>query len=44
MTFQAPSSAHWFGTTVQSSDVLSRVVYGAQTELEVVAIRYDELA
>ena len=26
------------GTTVQSTDVLSRVVYGAQTELEVVAL------
>lgn len=33
-----PSGAHWFGTTVQSSDVMARVVYGAQTELEVVAI------
>ncbi len=33
-----PSAAHWMGTTVQSSDVMSRVVYGAQTELEVVAI------
>ena len=33
-----PSSTHLLGTTVQSVDVLSRVVYGAQTELEVVAI------
>ena len=33
-----PSSAHVFGTTVQSVDVLSRVIYGTQTELEVVAI------
>jgi peptide/nickel transport system permease protein len=33
-----PSSAHLFGTTVQSVDVLSRVIYGTQTELEVVAI------
>ena len=33
-----PSTAHLFGTTVQSVDVLSRVIYGAQTELEVVAI------
>src|SRR5438477_8357519 len=33
-----PSSAHLMGTTVQSTDVLSRVVYGAQTELEVVAL------
>ncbi|HLY85346.1 MAG TPA: ABC transporter permease [Gaiellaceae bacterium] len=33
-----PSAAHVFGTTVQSVDVLSRVIYGTQTELEVVAI------
>ncbi|HZC31151.1 MAG TPA: ABC transporter permease [Gaiellaceae bacterium] len=33
-----PSSHHWFGTTVQSTDVLSRIVWGAQTELEVVAL------
>ncbi len=33
-----PSSAHLLGTTVQSDDVLSRVVWGAQTELEVVVI------
>ena len=33
-----PSGAHWMGTTVQSSDVMSRVVYGAQTELKVVVI------
>jgi peptide/nickel transport system permease protein len=33
-----PSSAHLLGTTVQSVDVLSRVIYGTQTELEVVAI------
>jgi len=33
-----PSSAHWFGTTVQSTDVLARIVWGAQTELEVVAL------
>jgi peptide/nickel transport system permease protein len=31
-----PSSAHIMGTTVQSTDVLSRVVWGARTELEVV--------
>jgi peptide/nickel transport system permease protein len=31
-----PSSEHWFGTNVQSTDVLSRVVYGTQTELKVV--------
>jgi peptide/nickel transport system permease protein len=33
-----PSSAHLMGTTVQSTDVLARVIYGAQTELEVVAL------
>lgn len=34
----APSHAHLFGTTVQSSDVLARVIWGAQTELKVVAL------
>ncbi len=33
-----PSSAHWMGTTVQSSDVMARVIYGAQTELKVVVV------
>ena len=33
-----PSRAHPFGTTVQSSDVLARVIWGAQTELKVVAL------
>jgi peptide/nickel transport system permease protein len=33
-----PSGKHWMGTTVQSDDVMSRVIYGAQTELEVVLI------
>src|SRR5436309_16132748 len=33
-----PSSEHWMGTTVQSSDVMARVIYGAQTELKVVVI------
>jgi peptide/nickel transport system permease protein len=33
-----PSGAHWMGTTVQSSDVMARVIYGAQTELKVVVI------
>jgi peptide/nickel transport system permease protein len=33
---QAPSSKHWFGTNVQSTDVASRVIYGARTELKVV--------
>jgi peptide/nickel transport system permease protein len=31
-----PSAKHWMGTTVQSDDVMSRVIYGAQTELKVV--------
>jgi peptide/nickel transport system permease protein len=35
---QHPSSAHWFGTNVQSTDVLSRVIYGSQTELKVVVL------
>ncbi len=34
----APSSHHLFGTTVQSTDVLARIVWGSQTELEVVAL------
>jgi peptide/nickel transport system permease protein len=33
-----PSSQHLMGTTVQSTDVLSRVIWGAQTELKVVAL------
>ena len=33
-----PSGAHLFGTTVTSTDVLSRVVYGARTALEVVSL------
>jgi peptide/nickel transport system permease protein len=33
-----PSGMHWMGTTVESDDVMSRVIYGAQTELEVVLI------
>jgi peptide/nickel transport system permease protein len=33
-----PSAAHLMGTTVQSSDVMARVIYGAQTELKVVVI------
>ncbi len=33
-----PSSTHLMGTTVQSDDVLSRVVWGAQTELKVVVL------
>jgi oligopeptide/dipeptide ABC transporter ATP-binding protein len=34
----APSASHWLGTTVQSEDVLSRVIYGAQTSVEVVLL------
>jgi peptide/nickel transport system permease protein len=33
-----PSGAHLFGTTVQSTDVLSRVIWGARTEIEVVVV------
>ena len=33
-----PSGMHWMGTTVQSDDVMARVIYGAQTELKVVII------
>jgi peptide/nickel transport system permease protein len=33
-----PSHSHLFGTTVQSTDVLSRVIWGAQTELKVVIV------
>jgi peptide/nickel transport system permease protein len=34
----APSAAHPFGTTVQSTDVLSRVIWGARTEIGVVVL------
>ncbi|MET0450181.1 MAG: dipeptide ABC transporter ATP-binding protein [Aeromicrobium sp.] len=34
----APSSSHWFGTTVGGTDVLSRVVYGTRTALEVIIL------
>jgi peptide/nickel transport system permease protein len=34
----SPSSEHLFGTNVQSTDVLSRIVWGTQTELEVVVL------
>ncbi|MGH2998355.1 MAG: ABC transporter permease, partial [Gaiellaceae bacterium] len=33
-----PGHGHIFGTTVQSTDVLSRIVWGTQTELEVVGL------
>ncbi|MFD3704095.1 ABC transporter permease [Nocardia sp. NPDC058658] len=35
---QGPSAEHWFGTSVRSEDVLSRVLYGARTALMVIAI------
>jgi ABC-type dipeptide/oligopeptide/nickel transport system permease subunit len=36
---QAPPSAqHWFGTTVDGYDVLSRVIWGAQTAVEVIIL------
>lgn len=35
---QAPSAAHLFGTNVMSTDVLSRVVFGARTAIEVVVL------
>jgi peptide/nickel transport system permease protein len=34
----SPDSAHLFGTTVQSTDVLSRVIWGARTAVEVVVV------
>jgi peptide/nickel transport system permease protein len=33
-----PSALHWFGTDVRSNDVLSVVIYGSRTALEVVAL------
>jgi peptide/nickel transport system permease protein len=35
---QPPSLAHWMGTDVLGRDVFSRVLWGAQTSLEVMAI------
>ena len=35
---EPPSSEHWFGTAYGRQDVLSQVVYGAQTALEVIII------
>jgi peptide/nickel transport system permease protein len=35
---QAPSAAHLFGTNVMSTDVLSRVIFGARTAIEVVVL------
>ena len=37
-TQQAPSAAHWFGTTVGGTDVLSRVIFGTRTAIEVIAL------
>ncbi|MGW4353283.1 ABC transporter permease [Nocardia sp. NPDC004582] len=35
---QAPSAAHWFGTSVRGEDVLSRVLFGARTAMAVIAV------
>lgn len=35
---QPPSADHWFGTSVRSEDVLSRVIYGARTAIAVISI------
>jgi len=35
---QPPSSEHWFGTSDLFYDILSRVIWGARTALEVVAL------
>ena len=35
---QAPSGAHWLGTTVGGYDVLSRVIWGAQTAMIVIVV------
>jgi peptide/nickel transport system permease protein len=37
-TQDAPSAPHWFGTTVVGYDVLSRVIWGTQTALEVIVL------
>ncbi|MDR7085504.1 ABC-type glutathione transport system ATPase component/ABC-type dipeptide/oligopeptide/nickel transport system permease subunit [Aeromicrobium panaciterrae] len=37
-TQQAPSASHWFGTTVGGTDVLSRVIYGTRTAVEVILL------
>ena len=37
-TQQPPSADHWFGTTVGGTDVLSRVVFGARTAVEVIVL------
>ncbi len=35
---QAPSTQHWFGTSVRGEDVYSRVVYGARTAFMVIVL------
>ena len=35
---QPPSAEHWFGTTVGGYDVLSRVIWGAQTAILVIVV------
>jgi peptide/nickel transport system permease protein len=35
---QAPSAAHWLGTTVGGYDVLSRVIWGSRTALYVIVV------
>ena len=37
-TQQPPSPEHWFGTTVGGTDVLSRVIWGARTAVEVIVV------
>ncbi|MCW2825864.1 MAG: hypothetical protein JWQ91_2781 [Aeromicrobium sp.] len=37
-TQQSPSADHWFGTTVGGTDVLSRVIFGARTAVEVIIL------
>jgi peptide/nickel transport system permease protein len=34
--FRAPSGAHWFGTDEVGRDILSRVMYGGRTSLQIV--------
>ena len=40
----APDSTNWFGTTVQRTDVLSRVIWGSRTAIEVVVLAVVLLA
>src|SRR5215218_3061328 len=35
---QGPSADHWFGTTVGGTDVLSRVIFGTRTAIEVIVL------